>query len=374
MQKNSTNIIRLKKENIKWNKVESDSEVTTMANSILFKNANLVCIETGETSLCDIFVENGLVKTISKAGKLKEDCANFVEDLEGDFVLPSFYNAFVDSGNWLNIDKNADEQLLSELMGLKDVLSGATRFLDSGFENVCVLRNVADMDENQLNDLSDYIAKNNCQVCLKVGQSLEELGTVDKKFGKSLPLVLEDFGFLDRDFLLVGGNCLEKDDLQIFAEHGNRFVVCPSEDGLLGRRPTNLITLKNMGFEIRIGSGSAFEIDFFAFMRQILMTQWGMFEDCTCLTEKDVLLMATDGVSTVKEGDFANFIVVRNLPNIYTSILQNLVWGKSKKDVCMTVYHGRVLQRYGNIFSGKSGMDYFTLMKEINKKLRRNEK
>lgn len=365
----SDNLIQFKKKKTVWKDENEEGQVTNFSHKTLFKNAYLVDIFGNCAYFVDLLVENGKLQKISGAGETKVEEHTEVVDLEGNFVLPPFVNGFVDWDNVLGMQEfltdSKAKRLLLELMGMKNVLAGA-EFYVSVEKPDLLLQDMDDLSENELSKFSDDLAKSGGQVMMKVGQTLEELGSVDKHFGKALPYVLEDFGFFDRHWVLVGGNCFEKDDLQVFCQQEHpRFVVCPGEDGQVGRRPVNLVLLQKMGFDIRIGSGRAFEIDFFAFMRQILMSQWQMYEDKNCMGETDVFLMATNQVSTLEEGGSANFIVVRNSPTLYDNLLQTLIWGKSKQDVLMTVFEGRIVQRQGLSFSGISGLTQEELVEEI---------
>ena len=332
----------------------------------LFSNAELVDIEHGTSQMVDILVGDGKILEINECGSKEYKNAQEI-DLDGNFVLPCFYDAYRDSTKFFGEDVDKEiAPTFKELMTLKEVLTGVCTFYDkqSGFS----VEKIDDFEENNLSEICSLSAVTNQQIALKVGQDLDTLGQVHKKFGKDLAYVLEDFGILDRLWRLIGGNCLEKDDLETFLKYGNFFVVCPFDDAQNGRRPTNLKTLMHMGFELFIGSGSAFEIDFFAYMRQILNTQWGLLEDKDFITEKDVLLMATAKVPTLKVGDNANMIVLRKThPSLYPNILKEIVWGFSKVDVCMTVYKGNILQKDGITHSGISGLDYLELVEKIQK-------
>ena len=338
----------------------------------LFSNAELVDIEHDTSHLVDILVCDGKVVEINECGsKTYENVQEY--NLDGDYVLPCFYDAYRDNSKLFG--NNVDEKILPvyrELMSLKDVLSGVCTFYDK-FSGFCI-ENFEDFEEENLNEISNLAAMTNNQIALKVGQDLDTLGQVYKKYGKDPAFVLEDFGILDRLWRLVGGNCLEKDDLETFLKYGNFFVVCPQDDAQNGRRPANLKTLSHMGFELFIGSGSAFEIDFFAYMRQILNTQWGLLEDKDFITEKDVLLMATAKVPTLQVGSNASFIVLRRShPSLYPNLLKEIVWGFSKADVEMTVFNGNILQKDGFTLSGISGLDYLGLVEKIEKLKGENE-
>lgn len=350
---------------------------------IIFKNAQLFDIKTGQLDLVDILTVDDKIAKVGKIEQNVEQCE--VVDLHGDIVMPNFVNVFCDSQRAFEIDygefdKN-DKKLcqdIENLMKIKNFLAGAICNDVSSNKNEYVLENVDQLEENELSDISEKVAKEKLKLFVKAGQNLEELGMVDKIYKKPMIQVLEDFGFLDRKPVFVGGNCLEKDDLELLSNYGCQFCLTVGEDGKNGRRPTNLQTLKTFDFEVGLGSGYSFEIDFFAFMRQILMTQRGLFEDKNCFSEQEVLLMACNAgelllfgeTNSIKNGAKANFIVIKNAKSLYDDIFKTLVWEKSKKDVVMTVLNGKILQKNGQ-FLMKNWGDYDTIIMDIQERLRR---
>ena len=334
---------------------------------LLFKNANIVDINTGIVDCKDILTDGGKIVEI---GKINDNEAKMI-DLDGNFVLPNFVNVFCNSikayeNNYGEVI-GTDKKLLNEaknLIASKNILAGAI-FNDvsefCGDSPSFTLENVDQLSENDLNGLgSKFCANKNATIFMKIGQSLQELGTIDKEYGKPLSRVVEDFGFLDRKAVIVGGNCFEKDDLEVFSQYDCDFCLAVGEDGKLGRRPTNLISLLNRGIRVALASGYNSEIDFFGYMRQLLMTQRAMFEDVNVLSEQDVLKIAIcNGAEIlgithkIEEGKLANFMVVENTKTLYNDIFSALVWEKSKRDVLMTVYKGEILQKNGEIFMKK---------------------
>ena len=359
-------------------------------NQKIFKNANLINIETGEVELVDILIEDQKISKIAPVGKIVNILGDTI-DLKGDYVMTPFVNAFCDSVKSLEktygleikglkadvVRKKIEEAcknmfveganpiqtLAMWLMFAKNIMAGASfiedvshsslKELDETVALKCV-ENLQDYSESELDEIVQNASEKKTKLFLKIGQSLDELGTVDKIYRKPISQVLEDFGFLDRKPIIVGGNCLEKDELQLLKQYDCKFVVCPSEDGKLGRRLTNLKALQNLDFEVTIGSGYSFEIDFFGYMRQILMHMRSIFEDKEVLTEQDVLKMATNNSFKIQEGKMANFIVIKREISLYDDIFKKIVWEKSKKDVVMTVRNGEILQKNGEILMKKA--------------------
>lgn len=338
----------------------------------LFKNARLVDLETGEVCLTDILEEKGKILEIGEV-----QTSNFGEeivDLEGNYVLPSFVNSFSDSvsafqKNYFKLKKKSQIDKVCDLFYAKNLLAGAIFSEDVAKNEICLIDKIEEKDEKTLSDLSLWVAKEKSVSFLKIGQDLESLGSIDKEYGKSVSRVLEDFGFLDRRAVIVGGNCLEKDELELFRSYDCDFVLLPNDDGKFGRRVVNLATLFSKDFNIALGSGDSSEIDFFAYMRQLIFGMRSLFEDIGCINERQVLGIATNGSvlgveNGIKVGGDATFIVVRARESLYDDIFKTLVWEMSKRDVLLCVKNGEVLQKNGEIFM-KNATTYDTMIRNL---------
>lgn len=352
---------------------------------ILFRNANLVDICSGKVKTVNILVEDGKFKDISYYNNTYKSYQGNEIDLKGDFVISPFVNVFCHSylafvDNYQHVDENDSvlRKLISDLMIAKNLLAGAYCNDLSTAKNQILLQNIEEKSAEELENLSDYVAKNKLKLFIKAGKTLDELGTVDLEFKQDLPHLLEDFGFLDRKPIIVGGNCFEKDDLELLSQYDCDLCLTVADDGKNGIRPTNLISLYSKNICVGLGSGENFEIDFFAFMRQILMTQRSMFESKNCLTESQVLELATVNGAQIlgmknfglAVGNSADFIVVSNNNSLYADTLKTLVWEKSKRDVVMSVFGGEILQERGKILM-KNVEDYDKIIEKIQLRLKR---
>ncbi len=360
------------------------SKIIQFRKKKLFKNGLMLNLETGESPLVDILLDGQNIVDIKPSGTFDEFDTEVV-DLKRNFVLPHFVNAFCDSskafensykrefvevenrllGTGLFKAKTYDFQSLIVLnLFAKNVLAGSGivndvagyEFYKENFIKARCLENIDEKNDKELDSFLEGIHKDKLRPFLNVGRTLDELGSVDKIYNKPLSQVLEDFGFLDLKPIIVGGNCFEKDELELLKQYDCNFVLTPFEDGKVGRRANNLVSLRGKEFLIGIGSGYATEIDFFAYMRQILMNNRSMFENPNVVTEKEVLDMAFNQSSLVlnvdnriKIGNPASFIVVRNCSSLYDDIFKTLVWEKSKHDVVMTVFCGEIMQKNGEI-------------------------
>ena len=62
-------------------------------SSLFLKNANIIDVSTGNTSLQNILIENGIIQEIGK-NVIKSNSAKSI-DLKGDFVMPGLCDAHV---------------------------------------------------------------------------------------------------------------------------------------------------------------------------------------------------------------------------------------------------------------------------------------
>lgn len=344
----------------------------------VFRNANVVDIRNQKLHFMDFCVEDGKFSIFDSTKEFEEI------DLKGNYVLPPFANNYCNSilalKNSYGIEIAGEDlaQDAENLMIAKNILAGATFVGDvasTAFENR-FLTDISSWSEVELGELCDEVAKDKKTLFIKAGQDLDELGAINKTYDKTLSEVLEDFGLLDRKAILVGGNCLEKDELQLLKNYDTGFVVVPNEDARMGRRATNWVALDALEFDIGMGSGDVSEIDFFAFMRTLLASQRMMFENADIISEKEAMLIATnnlltEGAEDLKMGKFADFCVVEKGEALYQNPLKDIVYGKSKKDVKMTVAKGEILQENGKILM-KNLPQYDKIINGIQQKLRRN--
>ena len=179
------------------------------------------------------------------------------------------------------------------------------------------------------------------------------MGEINAIYKKMPSEVLEEFGILDRNAVIVGGNCFEKDELELLSAYNTSFVLLPNDDARSGRRFININILKRLNIPFGLGSGEYAEVDFFAFMRELLSFNSFVMENSSLMSEQEALLHATligakilgfDG--EIKEKNYANFIVLSGKTN-YEDIFKGIVYGMSKQNVFMTVKNGKILQQNG---------------------------
>ena len=328
----------------------------------IFRNANLLDFESDTLRKVDILVCDG---KFEKIGKVNETVGNTF-DLGGNIVLPPFVNAFFRSieafkHSYINRDFDEKEkEIIRKYMEIKNVLSGCVDFYDFSFQTPFTF--LEKIDEVEENELDEVAMKTKGKIFIKVGQSLEEMGEINARSKKMPSEYLEDFGFLDKDAVIVGGNLFEKDELEIFSSYDTKFVALPNDDARSGRRFLNFNSLKKYNLPFFLGSGDFAEIDFFAFMRQILSYNSFVMENTTLLSPKEVLEIATNAEifgrkNEIIEGSKANFIVLNKKNILSSDIFKGIVFELSKKDITLTVKEGKILQENG-VFVMENGLVY----------------
>lgn len=307
---------------------------------MIFKNCNLLNLKLGKTNLVDIQVEGD---KIEKIGKIKGDGI----DLEGKIVMPGFANCY---HNYERASINSYGKMIDEKdLHAKNICSGVCfDYYDT--KNITFLEDIDKLSEKMFENVCFNLKD---KVFIKFGQNLNEMGNINAIY-KQLPSeVLEDFGILDKNAVIVGGNCFEKDELELLGAYNTSFVLLPNDDARSGRRFLNINILKRLNISYGLGSGEYAEVDFFAFMRELLSFNSFVMENSSLMSEQQALLHATligakilgfDG--EIKKGNYANFVVLSGKTN-YDDIFKSIVYGMSKQNVYMTVKNGKILQQNG---------------------------
>ncbi len=307
---------------------------------MIFKNCNLLDLKLGKTNLVDIQVEG---EKIEKIGKIKGDGV----DLEGKIVMTGFANCY---HNYERASINSYGKMIDEKdLKSKNICSGVCfDYYDT--KNITFLEDIDKLSEKMFENVCFNLKD---KVFIKFGQNLNEMGNINAIY-KQLPSeVLEDFGILDKNAVIVGGNCFEKDELELLGAYNTSFVLLPNDDARSGRRFLNINILNRLNISYGLGSGEYAEVDFFAFMRELLSFNSFVMENSSLMSEQEALLHATligakilgfDG--EIKKGNYANFVVLSGKTN-YDDIFKSIVYGMSKQNVYMTVKNGKILQQNG---------------------------
>lgn len=307
---------------------------------MIFKNCNLLDLNLGKINLVDIQIEGD---KIEKIGKIKGDGI----DLEGKIVMPGFANCYL---NYERASINSYGKMIDEKdLHAKNICSGVC-FDYYDVKNITFLEDIDKLSEKMFENVCFNLKD---KVFIKFGQNLNEMGNINAIYRQLPSEVLEDFGILDKNAVIVGGNCFEKDELELLGAYNTSFVLLPNDDARSGRRFLNINILNRLNISYGLGSGEYAEVDFFAFMRELLSFNSFVMENSSLMSEQEALLHATligakilgfDG--EIKKGNYANFIALSGKTN-YDDIFKSIVYGMSKHNVYMTVKNGKILQQNG---------------------------
>ena len=124
---------------------------------------------------------------------------------------------------------------------------------------------------------------------------LTKTGDISKKYNGQMPaMVLEDFGFLDRECYIVGGMYAEKDDLQILSDYETTIVLCPRAFSSKGATFTNLKLLNKYPIKIRLGSYDYKEIALNREIEFLRLTSCALFENAFSFTDDEIYKIIND--------------------------------------------------------------------------------
>ena len=307
---------------------------------ILIKNANILSFSKEKFEKKDVLIEESEIVKISN--NIDTSCGRVI-DAKGNILMPAFANLYF----------NAERAIKNSYINV-----GVDEFRkNSALAGVCFekeitsyLENVASFSEKQLDEICLNLKS---PVYVKIGQNLEEMGEINALSKKMPSEYLEDFGILDKKTFIIGGNCFEKDEIELFSNYNISFILLPNDDARSGRRFVNINTLKKFEIPFGLGSGEFAEINFFEMMRQILSYNSFVMENTSLMTAKEILEIATlKGAEMlgengeVKEKNKANFLIVKR-DERYQNAFDEIVFGKNNSDILFTIKNGKILQENG---------------------------
>lgn len=307
---------------------------------ILIKNANILSFSKEKFEKKDVLIDE------SEIVKISNDIDAFCDrtiDVNGNILMPAFANLYFNAeravkNSYINVDvyEFRKNSALAGVCFEKEITS--------------YLENVASFSEKQLDEICLNLQG---PVYVKIGQNLEEMGEINALSKKMPSEYLEDFGILDKKTFIVGGNCFEKDEIELFSNYDVSFILLPNDDARSGRRFVNINTLKKFEIPFGLGSGEFAEINFFEMMRQILSYNSFVMENTSLMTAKEILEIATlKGAEMlgengeVKEKNKANFLIVKR-DERYQNPFDEIVFGKNNSDILFTIKNGKILQENG---------------------------
>lgn len=129
---------------------------------------------------------------------------------------------------------------------------------------ILYIEDLLDYKEGALSDIADFLGRTDMPVIINLGRTLEEVGKLVNRYGKSPVEVLEDFGYLDRECYVYGLNFIDKDDQKLLASYNANIIFSPRSDGEEGRGAINLYNFIYNRLKFVFSSGKCYNIDMLA--------------------------------------------------------------------------------------------------------------
>ena len=189
-----------------------------------------------------------------------------------------------------------------------------------------------------------------------------------KRYGMSVPLVLDKIGF----FRYGGGgfHCcyLTEEDIRYFADHQLYAITCPGSNLKLASGIAPVEKMRKAGVRLAIGTDGASSnnaLDFFREMYLVTALQKIYEEDASACPAFEVLKMACvngaraiglpdcDDIAPGKLADLTVINLSRPSMQPLNNILSNIVYSGSKEIVRLTMVNGKILYENGEFFIGQ---------------------
>ena len=230
---------------------------------------------------------------------------------------------------------------------------------EAGLSAVCFAHSVYGTSEENFEKLITFAAKNGLPVSTHMSETLTEVGDCTVKNNDlSPPQLLEDYGFFDRQATVFHAVHCDKDDLDILANYDINIVSCPASNLKLASGIAPIYAASQKGINVALGTDGAYSnnsYDMFKEMFLVATLNKAVLYKADILSAKDVVQMATkngakalgfDGVGDIKEGNFADLILV-DLKGVHhqpvNNIISNLVYSSKSSDVYLTMVNGKIL-------------------------------
>lgn len=172
----------------------------------------------------------------------------------------------------LNLENNTDFNIfnLEEIteQNLNKQLSG----FNNNRPNIIYLNDVVNF-EDDYDVIVPFCKKNNVKLVVKAGYSLNEMGECDKVFGKTPIDLLEEFGVLDLEPIILSGARLEKEDLEKLSYYNATICLDVSNDLLAGNGVAPITTMQQKGLNIMLNVRN----DVFEEIRLIYLLSAGIY-------------------------------------------------------------------------------------------------
>ena len=267
---------------------------------------------------------------------------------------------------------------LDEAVG-KQTIDAADRFADvwHGAENgrITVMfgpQGPDMLDADQLVLVKRVAASRGLMIHMHVAQGDREIDQMIKRYGKRSPEFLDTLGYLDDQLLAVHLTEADEAETAMIAHSGAAMVVCSGSIGIIDGIVPPAYLFRESGGLVALGSDQAAGNNcnnIFNEMKLTALFNKIKYRDPALMNAWDVLRMATvegaqaiglgDEIGSLEEGKRADVILVNlNEPNLLPvldqpirTIVPNLVYAATGREVRTVIVDGRVLVRDGRVLT-----------------------
>lgn len=228
------------------------------------------------------------------------------------------------------------------------------------------------MDREQLLDVKRAAEKLGLMIHMHVAQGDREIDQMVKRYGKRTPQYLQEIGYLDNQLLAVHLTEATDEETELIARSGTRMALCSGSIGIIDGIVPPALVFRKAGGLVALGSDQASGNNcnnMFNEMKLTALFNKIKYRNPTALQAWEVLRMATiegaqaiglgDQVGSIEVGKKADMILVDlRSPNLVPAldipirtIVPNLVYAASGREVTLSMVNGRLLLRNGKVLT-----------------------
>lgn len=232
--------------------------------------------------------------------------------------------------------------------------------------------------------MADLASRYKQPVGIHLSETQKEVEECKERYGLSPVQFLASVGLFDFGGSGFHGVWMDERDREVCREKNISIVTNPGSNLKLASGIADLISMRDCGINIGIGTDGAASnnaLDFFREMYLVSMLQKIKREDASVMEAGQVLEMASDGgakamglqnCDVLAAGKQADLIMIDlKQPNMQpeNNIVKNIVYSGSKTNVKMTMIAGKILYENGQYFIGVEPEEIYRKARESMKRL-----
>lgn len=182
---------------------------------------------------------------------------------------------------------------------------------------ILALDSVLKNTEQNFDEIIKLSKLNNKPVLINGSESLLDAGNVETEFNKTSPQLLEEYGFLDVENVLLNSNVLDKEDYEILSGYNSKLIFSPSLNLSFGFKNANIYALDKTNIIGLSSFKNNYELEMFLannlenenYNKIEIFSSKKLYEFAT---KNNAKILGLEGFGEIKEGNFANLIVTKN--------------------------------------------------------------